>query len=112
LCGIIPKVKEKIARFYVMGGAVLVDGNVAPDNHAEWNFYIDPVADNILLRAGIPITLGSLDYTENVPLTKSFVSQMKPGRQPLQPNFYTVTKRPIPGESVRATTCGINPRQS
>lgn len=72
-----PEVKEKIARFYVMGGAVLVDGNVAPDNHAEWNFYIDPVADNILLRAGIPITLGSLDYTDNVPLTKSFVSQMK-----------------------------------
>jgi inosine-uridine nucleoside N-ribohydrolase len=75
-----PEVKDKIARFYVMGGAVLVDGNVAPNNYAEWNFYIDPKADNILLRSGIPITLGSLDYTNNIPLTKNFVSQMK-GRQ-------------------------------
>jgi pyrimidine-specific ribonucleoside hydrolase len=71
-----PEVKDHIARFFVMGGAVETAGNVAPDNLAEWNFYIDPEADNIMLKSGVPVTLGSLDYTDNFPLSKDFVRQM------------------------------------
>ena len=72
-----PEVKDKIKHMYVMGGAVETDGNVDPLYKAEWNFYIDPKADNILLQAGVPITLGSMDYTNLIPFNNALFEAMK-----------------------------------
>jgi pyrimidine-specific ribonucleoside hydrolase len=71
-----PEVKEKIAHFYLMGGAIETDGNMGEDSQAEWNFYIDPVADNIILNSGVPVTLSSLDYTNNFPLDNYYYEKM------------------------------------
>ena len=70
------EVKEKIAHFYIMGGAVNTAGNMGEGSTAEWNFYIDPAADNIVLGAGIPVTLGSLDYTDYFPLDNYYYEKM------------------------------------
>ena len=71
-----PEVKDKIQHLYVMGGAVETEGNVDPLYKAEWNFYIDPKADNILLEAGVPITLGSMDYTNLIPFNNEIFDAM------------------------------------
>jgi len=79
-----PKLKKKIKRITSMGGAVDVPGNLRvhgftdqqPNTKAEWNFYIDPVAAQIVIRSGIPIHLVPLDATNKVPLTASFVARI------------------------------------
>lgn len=78
-----PELKSKISRIISMGGAVDVPGNVRvhgfTDEHtnmqAEWNFYIDPLAAQIVLQSGIPITLVPLDATNKVPLTDDFIAR-------------------------------------
>lgn len=47
-----PSIAHKVKRLYVMGGG---DGNVTPA--AEYNFYVDPEAARIVLKAGFPLTL-------------------------------------------------------
>jgi len=77
-----PAVIQKIRMIYMMGGAVNVSGNVASveparkNNAAEWNFYIDPKADDIVFRSGVPITLVPLDATNQVPVDNSFYQQL------------------------------------
>jgi inosine-uridine nucleoside N-ribohydrolase len=78
-----PSVKEKIERIYLMGGAIDVPGNVgqpeAGITHpvAEWNFYRDPAAANLVFRSGLPVTLIPLDATNQVPLTPEFIGRIK-----------------------------------
>jgi pyrimidine-specific ribonucleoside hydrolase len=72
-----PEIAGKIDSIYVMGGAVNVAGNVGAeaeiDNpHAEWNFYIDPAAADIVFESGVPVTLVPLDATREVPVTRGF----------------------------------------
>lgn len=78
-----PELAAKIQMVYIMGGAVDVPGNVSEfdknkDNKtAEWNFYIDPVAAAKVVKSGAPITLVSLDVTNQVPITNTFFTQLK-----------------------------------
>lgn len=70
-----------ITRLYSMGGAVFVDGNVGyesdiPNYAAEWNYYVDPHAADIVLRSGIPITLVPLDATNDVRQTVEFQDRL------------------------------------
>jgi purine nucleosidase len=51
----------------VMGGALRTRGNITP--HAEFNFYVDPLAAKQVLESALPITLVPLDATRQVPLT-------------------------------------------
>jgi purine nucleosidase len=51
----------------IMGGAVRTRGNITP--HAEFNFYVDPLAAKQVLESGLPLTLVPLDATHQVPLT-------------------------------------------
>ncbi|HLO34496.1 MAG TPA: nucleoside hydrolase, partial [Candidatus Deferrimicrobium sp.] len=73
-----PSLAAKIAHVHVSGGAISVPGNVAAEGGdpaataAEWNLWIDPKADDIVLRSGIPITLVPLDATGQLPLTPAF----------------------------------------
>lgn len=77
-----PGLTAKIRMLYTMGGAVNVSGNVAAvesrngNKAAEWNFYIDPKADDIVFRSGMPITLVPLDATNHVPVDKAFYQQL------------------------------------
>ena len=80
-----PALKSKIAEVVSMAGAVDVPGNVRvhgftegnPNDKAEWNLYIDPVAAEIVFSAGLPIRLVPLDATNKVPLTRAFVDRFR-----------------------------------
>ena len=71
-----PGIKEKIASVEIMGGALFVPGNIAsdwPDNPnetAEWNVYVDPLAANEVFSAGLPLSLTPLDATNSVIWTR------------------------------------------
>jgi inosine-uridine nucleoside N-ribohydrolase len=62
-----PRAMNRLRDLVIMGGAVRTAGNVTP--HAEFNFYVDPLAARIVLDSGLPITLVPLDATHQVPLT-------------------------------------------
>lgn len=66
----------------VMGGAVRTRGNITP--HAEFNFYVDPLAAKQVLESDLPITLVPLDVTHQVPLTPGVMEEgVKPLRNAL-----------------------------
>jgi pyrimidine-specific ribonucleoside hydrolase len=94
-------VRGRIRSVTMMGGAVGVPGNIGRPEignpYAEWNFYIDPHAANIVLRSGLAITLVPLDATNDVPLSRAVAARL--GRSPtasfarrlimsLPPNIY------------------------
>lgn len=56
-----PRLVEYVRELVIMGGALRVPGNVTPS--AEFNIYADPQAAHIVLHAGWPIRLVSLDVT-------------------------------------------------
>jgi purine nucleosidase len=84
-----PAIARRIARVWVMGGAVHVAGNVDArlvenqampwrhDGSAEWNIFNNPVAAKRVFSAKIPITLVSLDITNHFPLSSSFLVELK-----------------------------------
>ena len=77
--------KAKIRSVTMMGGAVGVPGNITwpptiENPHAEWNFYVDPRAANVVFRSGLPITLVPLDATNDVPLNAAVAARL--GRSP------------------------------
>lgn len=55
-----PELGDRIARIVAMGGAVGA-GNVT--SSAEFNFFADPHAAQVVLHSGIPLTLITLDTT-------------------------------------------------
>lgn len=55
-----PAIAQQIQEVVVMGGAV-TQGNITPS--AEFNFYVDPHAAQVVLSAGLPLTLVTLDVT-------------------------------------------------
>lgn len=77
-----PKLKQKIQRIVILGGAINAPGNVAEfvpelkNNVAEWNFYVDPLAAQMVLQSGVPITLVPLDVTNQVSLDKSILPKL------------------------------------
>jgi inosine-uridine nucleoside N-ribohydrolase len=77
--------RAKIRSVTMMGGAVGVPGNITwpptiENPHAEWNFYVDPKAANVVFRSGLPITLVPLDATNDVPLNAAVAARL--GRSP------------------------------
>lgn len=76
-----PELKRKIRNVTIMGGAIDVPGNirsVAPwirNEVAEWNFFCDPQAVKIVFESEVPVRLVSLDTTNQVPVTQSFLEK-------------------------------------
>ena len=76
-----PEGMKELKEVVIMGGAVRTGGNVTP--HAEFNFYVDPLAAKIVLESGLPITLVPLDATHQVPLTPELMEErVKPLQNP------------------------------
>lgn len=57
-----PRICGKIKNIICMGGA-LFEGNSGPTQRAEFNWWVDPEAVEIVLRSGVPITAVPLDVT-------------------------------------------------
>jgi len=75
-----PELKEKISEFIIMGGAISVKGNVEETGHdgsAEWNVYADPLAFKQIVDSKVPIKLITLDLTNEMPVTKDFLSKLE-----------------------------------
>ncbi|HEY9799449.1 MAG TPA: nucleoside hydrolase [Leptolyngbyaceae cyanobacterium] len=62
---------KKIGRIIIMGAAVTVPENITAA--AEFNFFVDPDAAQIVMESGIPLTLVSLDVTKKAHLARQFV---------------------------------------
>jgi inosine-uridine nucleoside N-ribohydrolase len=93
-----PSLAANLAGFYIMGGAVDVPGNVqlpgGDMSATEWNFYADPRAAAIVFQSGAPITLVSLDATNTVPLTGSYLKLLEANHQtPVADFAYHLFKR-------------------
>lgn len=79
-----PSALRKIRRIVSMGGAFDVRGNTGPV--AEFNYYVDPEAAQIVLNSGLPITIVPLDLTERVVAMRNDweeLSRRAGGRVPL-----------------------------
>lgn len=64
-----PSIRNHLERIFISGGAIHVPGILAedvpghPNRVAEWNFYLDPEAADIVFQSGIPLTLIPMDTT-------------------------------------------------
>jgi len=63
-----PFALEQAKNIIVMGGAVNAPGNVTPK--AEFNIYSDPVAAEVVLGSGLPITLVDLAACRQVGISR------------------------------------------
>ena len=59
-----PAAMRRVSSLVVMGGSLNAGGNVTP--YAEFNFYVDPEAADLVLAAGLPLTLVPLDVTHQL----------------------------------------------
>ena len=64
----------KIGSLVMMGGAVNCPGNVT--EHAEFNFYCDPVAADWVLKSGAPTTLVDLAACRQVGMSRKLAESM------------------------------------
>jgi purine nucleosidase len=78
------RVRERIERIHVMGGALAVPGNLYGsalpgfDNSQEFNIWMDPASAQRVLTRARPgsVRLVPLDATRFVPITPAFVSRL------------------------------------
>jgi len=70
-----PSIVPLIKQVVTMAGQIYVPGN-AYNDAAEFNWWADPEAVKIVLRAAVPKVIVPLDLTNNVPLTKSVFQQI------------------------------------
>ncbi len=70
-----PDIAGRIAEVVWMAGAGRAGGNVTPV--AEYNVYADPDAAEIVLGAGMPLTLVPLDLTHQIRLTPERLGRLR-----------------------------------
>lgn len=76
-----PQLIQAVREVVIMGGALRVPGNVTPC--AEFNIYVDPYAAHIVLHAGWPIRLVTLDTTTRTLLSRELVARLAAGGRPV-----------------------------
>ena len=84
-----------------MGGAFGHPGNVAGRTGAEWNFYADPAAADIVCALGVPMMLVTLDAAHRVPLSASLAERIGQALQRPLAGFVSRLIRRL-GHEVRA----------
>jgi inosine-uridine nucleoside N-ribohydrolase len=69
---------KKVKKIVIMGGAIasLPDGagNITPN--AEFNFWVDPEAAQVVIRSGIPIVLTPLNVTSKTDFSKAWYDKI------------------------------------
>lgn len=63
-----PKLGEKVGKIVIMGGALIVEGNM--NKYAEANIWNDPLAASDLFTSNTKFTMVGLDVTQRTNLTK------------------------------------------
>ncbi|MCP5076194.1 MAG: nucleoside hydrolase [Rhodobacteraceae bacterium] len=63
-----PDIAPRIGEIVLMGGGCFEGGNITPS--AEFNIYVDPEAAEIVMRAGVPLTMIPLDCTHQALVTR------------------------------------------
>jgi len=73
-----PGFAQKVKKIAIMGGAIgALDGgggNITPN--AEFNFWVDPEAAQVVIRSGIPIDLTGLNVTRKTNFTKDWYDKI------------------------------------
>ena len=69
-----PRIVQQVREVVIMGGALRVPGNVTPA--AEFNIFVDPHAAHMVVHAGWPIRLVSLDVTMQAQLKREQVNML------------------------------------
>lgn len=76
-----PALAGQIKELIIMGGAVNAPGNVTDGDSAnqvaEWNFFADPLAADVVLTSGAPVKLVPLDATNDVPFSRGFYERLR-----------------------------------
>ena len=80
-----PGDRDRVAELVIMGGNLDVPGNIIvpgftdghPNTSAEWNFFVDPVAADRVLKADLPTVLVGLDVTNQVRVTTGFAQRFE-----------------------------------
>lgn len=70
-----PECAQGIKEIVLMGGTYFEAGNITPA--AEFNFFVDPHAAQIVLQSGVPITILPLDVTHKACVTQSRMNRLK-----------------------------------
>ena len=76
-----PTIGDRIAAIHAMGGAVDVPGNVivgdvTAEDGLEWNLAADPSAVSAVFATGTPISLVTLDATDDVPIPADLAERL------------------------------------
>jgi purine nucleosidase len=73
-----PNFARSVKQLVIMGGAIasLPDGGGNHTPNAEFNFYVDPEAAQIVLRSGIPIVLSPLNVSRKTKFTKEWYDKI------------------------------------
>ena len=69
-----PEAARGIKEIVIMGGSYFHPGNVTP--MAEFNFYVDPHAAQMVLQAGVPLRVLPLDVTHQALLTQARIQDL------------------------------------
>jgi purine nucleosidase len=93
-----PALAAKVARIVIMGGARDM-GNITPA--AEFNFYVDPHAAQIVLQSGAPIVLFGLHATHQAVCTAEHVARIAALDTRVARAVAGMTGRPRPHAKVR-----------
>ena len=72
-----PKAWARLGGLVVMGGAVDVAGNVTP--HAEFNFFCDALAADLVLSSGVEVTLVDLSVCRQASISRKELSRLLRG---------------------------------
>ncbi|TMD59796.1 MAG: nucleoside hydrolase [Chloroflexi bacterium] len=75
------RIAQSVREVVIMGGALRVPGNTTPS--AEFNIYVDPHAAHMVLHAGWPIRLVSLDTTMQAELRRDQVEILASSDNPV-----------------------------
>lgn len=70
-----PQIVRKMKRLILMGGGFFEGGNVTPC--AEFNFFVDPQAAQMVLDAGLDVTLLPLDVTHQTKVPRAFIHRLR-----------------------------------
>jgi len=81
---------QLVKQIVLMGGSARYHGNCSPV--AEYNFWVDPDAAQILFQSGLEVTMVGLDVTHHIVLTPNMREVIRQFNTPLANYVYDITQ--------------------